>query len=237
MEKRIRENIMDVRSRIEAAALRAGREPGAVTLLAATKNRAPEEVRQAIEAGIKVAGENRVQELLVKADAVEADVEWHFIGHLQRNKVRQVLGVVTLIHSVDSVRLAEEIDRRGEQDGIIQEVLLQVSLAGEDSKSGFEPEMMPALVDHLKGMSNIEVRGLSTIAPYADDPEEVRTFFRRLGELGRELEGVGAGFVCRELSMGMTNDYEVAVEEGSTCVRIGTAIFGPRVTPGREPAG
>jgi PLP dependent protein len=236
MEKRIKENIEGVRALIEAAALRSGRQPGDVTLLAATKNRTPEEVRCAVEAGIRVAGENRVQEMLVKAPQVAGEVEWHFIGHLQRNKARQVVGAVALIHSVDSVRLAEEIDRRAGQAGVVQAVLLQVSLAGEESKAGFEPEGLVAVVDSLEGLGNIEVRGLSTIAPFAGDPEEVRPIFRRLAGLGRELEVARQGFECRELSMGMTNDYEVAVEEGSTCVRIGTAIFGPRVATGEAPA-
>jgi pyridoxal phosphate enzyme (YggS family) len=236
MEKRIKENIEGVRARIEAAAVRAGRRTEDVTLLAATKNRTPEEVRRAIEAGITVAGENRVQEMLAKVPQVGAGVEWHFIGHLQRNKARQVVGAVALIHSVDSVRLAEEIDRRAGQAGVVQAVLLQVSLAGEESKSGFEPEGLADVVESLERLGNIEVRGLSTIAPFAGDPEEVRPIFRRLAGLGRELEAARQGFECRELSMGMTNDYEVAVEEGSTCVRIGTAIFGPRVATGEAPA-
>jgi pyridoxal phosphate enzyme (YggS family) len=236
MEKRIKENIDSVRARIEAAAVRAGRRPEDVTLLAATKNRTPEEVRRAVEAGITVAGENRVQEMLAKVPQVGAGVEWHFIGHLQRNKARQVVGAVALIHSVDSVRLAEEIDRRAGQAGVVQAVLLQVSLAGEESKSGFEPEGLVAVVDSLEGLKNIEVRGLSTIAPFAGDPEEVRPIFRRLAELRGEMDAARQGFECRELSMGMTNDYEVAVEEGSTCVRIGTAIFGPRVATGEAPA-
>jgi pyridoxal phosphate enzyme (YggS family) len=236
MEKRIKENIEGVRARIEAAAVRAGRRPEDVTLLAATKNRTPEEVRRAVEAGITVAGENRVQEMLAKVPQVGAGVEWHFIGHLQRNKARQVVGEVALIHSVDSVRLAEEIDRRAGQVGVVQAVLLQVSLAGEESKSGFEPEGLADVVESLVRLGNIEVRGLSTIAPFAGDPEDVRPIFRRLSELRGELDAARQGFECRELSMGMTNDYEVAVEEGSTCVRIGTAIFGPRVPAGQAPA-
>jgi pyridoxal phosphate enzyme (YggS family) len=236
MEKRIKENIEGVRARIEAAAVRAGRRPEDVTLLAATKNRTPEEVRRAVEAGITVAGENRVQEMLAKVPQVGAGVEWHFIGHLQRNKARQVVGEVALIHSVDSVRLAEEIDRRAGQVGVVQAVLLQVSLAGEESKSGFEPEGLADVVESLVRLGNIEVRGLSTIAPFAGDPEDVRPIFRRLSELRGELDAARQGFECRELSMGMTNDYEVAVEEGSTCVRIGTAIFGPRVATGEAPA-
>ena len=228
MEKHISNNIREVLSRIEAAALRAGRDPARVTLLAATKNRTPEEVEMAIEGGIEVAGENRVQELLAKMSSVGGEVEWHFIGHLQRNKARQVVGQVKLVHSVDSLRLAEEVSRRAVEAGIVQPVLLQVNMAGEVSKSGFAPGELPSFLETAAVLAGIEVKGFSTIAPMVENPEEVRLVFRRLAELGRELGEDGESFEFVELSMGMTNDYEVAVEEGSTCVRIGTAIFGPR---------
>lgn len=232
MKKYIRDNIEEVRSRIEAAAGRAGRDPGEVTILAATKNRSPQEIEEAVMAGIHVAGENRVQELLTKVSEAGGAVEWHFIGHLQRNKVRQVVGVVELIHSVDGERLAVEIDQRAGQRGIVQAVLLQVNIAEEDSKSGLEPGELQGFLRQVRGLENLSVRGLSTIAPLVDDPEEARWVFRRLAELGRELESADRDFRCEALSMGMTNDYEVAVEEGSTCVRIGTAIFGPRAQEG-----
>ncbi len=228
MEKQISENIREVQSRIESAALRAGRDAERVTLLAATKNRSPDEVDEAVRGGVRVAGENRVQELLTKMGSVEGPVEWDFIGHLQRNKVRQVVGRVRLVHSVDSLRLAEELSVRALEVGIVQEVLLQVNMAGEESKSGFGPEELAEAFDATGGMPGINVRGFSTIAPLVEDPEEVRWVFRRLYELAGELSGAQGVPEGPVLSMGMTNDFEVAVEEGSTCVRIGTAIFGPR---------
>lgn len=228
MEKHIKDNVREVASRIEAAASRAGRDPGDVLLLGATKNRTPEEVQEAVKAGVNVAGENRVQELLAKVGDVPGPVQWDFIGHLQRNKVRHVIGVVRLIHSVDSARLAEEIDRRARGAGFVQEVLLQVNVAGEASKEGIEPDGLPAVLREMEGFKNIGIRGLSTIAPVTDEPEEVRWVFHSLAELGRDMELTHNGFKCGVLSMGMTNDFEIAVEEGSTCVRVGTAIFGPR---------
>ena len=232
MDENIRENVKEVLSRIEGAAARAGRSPGEVDLLAATKNRSPEEVDAAVSCGVKIAGENRVQELLEKIPRVLQPVKWHFIGHLQRNKVKQVVGSVELVHSLDSVRLASEIDERARQCGIIQSVLLQVNVAGEEAKSGFEPGELRGALEESDRLRNVRIRGLSTIAPMAEDPEEVRWVFRRLAELGSELGGEDGGFVCEVLSMGMTNDYEVAVEEGSTCVRVGTALFGPRAKTG-----
>ena len=214
-----------VRARIGGAARKAGREPEDVRLLAATKNRSPEQVLEAIAAGVKVFGENRVQELVEKMDRVEEEVDWHFIGHLQRNKVKSVVGVVSLLHSVDTVKLAREIDKRAGQIGRSQALLLQVNVAGEESKFGVAPSDLAELVEELKDLRNIEVRGLSTIAPLVEEPEKVRWVFRELKELGRELEGEKENFTCSELSMGMTGDFEVAVEEGSTIVRVGTAIF------------
>lgn len=228
MEKYIHSNVSDVLRRIEACAVKVGRDPTSVRLLAATKNRGVGEIREAIEAGIGLVGENRVQELLEKAPAVGADAELHFIGHLQRNKVRQVVGLVELIHSLDSVKLASEIDERAGRAGLVQGVLVQVNVAGEESKSGVRPDELQEFISGVRLRENIDVRGLSTIAPYMDDPEEARWVFAKLRELGREMEGKVAGFSCGELSMGMTNDFEVAVEEGSTIVRVGTAIFGPR---------
>jgi hypothetical protein len=226
MEKQIKDNVTEIIARIESVCAKGGRDPESVTLLAATKKRSPEVIRQAVMAGVKVVGENRVQEMLAKMPELTEPIEWHFIGHLQRNKVKQVVGLVGLIHSVDSIRLAEEIDRRAGEMGIAQAVLLQVSLAAEESKSGLKPEELEGFLDKAKEFRHMDVRGLSTIAPLVDEPEEVRWVFKGLAEMGRELEGAGVGFRCDDLSMGMTNDYEVAIEEGSTCVRIGNAIFG-----------
>jgi len=226
MGKNTANNVLDVMGRMKQAASRAGRNPGCVRLLAATKNRSPRHIQEAIEAGVKVVGENRVQEMIEKRPHVCGPVEWHFIGHLQRNKVKDVVGEVSLIHSVDSIRLAREIDRRASLSGVDQQVLLQVNVAGESSKYGFEIERMAETVDSLVGLDNLSVVGLSTVAPMVEDPAEVRWVFRDLKALSGELRD-SRGFLGRELSMGMTNDFEVAIEEGSTLVRIGTALFGP----------
>lgn len=228
MMKQISENIKAVLLQIEDAADRVGREPGSINLLAATKNRSPEEISEAVAAGVRVAGENRVQELLAKARDVRGPVEWHFIGHLQRNKARQVVGLVRLVHSVDSLRLAREIDRLAEEAGLVQEVLVQVNVASEESKNGVAPDELKQFLDEAGMLRNIDIRGLSTIAPLVKDQEEARWVFRSLAGMGRRLQGECGGFSCRDLSMGMTNDFEVAVEEGSTYVRIGTGVFGPR---------
>lgn len=227
MGKEIEENVRLVLGRMRASSIVAGRNPDDTRLLVAVKNRRPELIEEALSAGVKLVGENRVQEMLAKMESVDGDVEWNFIGHLQRNKVKQVVGVVSLIHSVDSRRLALEIDRRAEQSGVVQPLLLQVNVAGEESKYGVEPKGVKQLLKDLADCEGIEVRGLSTIAPFVREPQEVRWVFRELRELGKRLEGAVEGFVCRELSMGMTNDFEVAIEEGSTIVRVGTAVFGP----------
>jgi pyridoxal phosphate enzyme (YggS family) len=224
MEKSIRKNVLDVRSRVAAAAERSGRDPGSVMLLAATKNREPWEIIEAVEAGVTVVGENRVQELLSKKAAVGDMVEWHFIGHLQKNKVRLLVGQVSLVHSVDSVPLAIEIDGRARLSGAVLPMLLQVNVAGEETKSGFKPEEIQEAIAEIGRLANIRVGGLSTIAPLDADPERVRWVFHELRNLSGEMERQGLA-ESGELSMGMTNDFEVAVEEGSTIVRIGSAIF------------
>ena len=229
-KKYIADNVARLVSRIADAESRAGRPPGSTKMLAATKNRSVEEVLGAVEAGVRFLGENRVQELLEKEPAVRGLAEMHFIGHLQRNKVRQVVGLVDLSHSLDSERLAAAIDDRAGALGLRQRVLVQVNVAGEESKSGIRPPEAEGFIARLGELENIEAVGLATIAPLADDTEDVRWVFRRLRELGESLQGSIEGFECSELSMGMTGDFEVAVEEGSTIVRIGTAIFGPRAS-------
>lgn len=221
----MKDSVKSVKDRIEAAAIRAGRDPADVVLLAATKNRSVREIIEAREAGIEVVGENRAQEMSEKWSEVGDKVEWHFIGHLQRNKVRMVVGIASLIHSVDSLRLAEEIDRRAGEVGKIQKVLIQVNLAEEESKYGIRENELAGLLERMEGLENVEPNGLSTIAPIASEPEQVRWLFKRLREL-LPLAAAKAEARKMELSMGMTGDFEVAVEEGSTIVRIGTAIFG-----------
>lgn len=225
--KSIWENLSIVRSRIGKAAERSGRDAGGVRLLVASKTRSPVEIAFAVEAGVDAVGENRVQEFLAKKVALPEGVDWHFIGHLQRNKVKYLIGEVSLIHSVDSVALAQEIGRRAKSAGLVQGVLLQVNVAGEQSKSGFSPGEMEAVAEKAGGSEGLSVEGLSTIAPFEEDPESARPVFGELRELLVSLRSGGATIGC-ELSMGMTNDYEIAIEEGSTIVRIGTAVFGDR---------
>jgi pyridoxal phosphate enzyme (YggS family) len=225
MDKSIKGNVDYLRNRISVACRKVGRDAADVTLLAATKNRSAEMVNEAVSAGVKVFGENRAQELVEKIGRVEGEIDWQFIGHLQRNKVKDVVGFVSLIHSVDSLKLAQEIDKRAGLIGRSQGVLLQVNVAGEESKFGASPSELNVLVENLNMLNNIEVKGLSTVAPLVADPERVRWVFSELRKLGRELEREKENFAGAELSMGMSGDYEVAVEEGSTIVRLGTAIF------------
>jgi len=232
----IADNIRRVRERIGAAAERSGRSPDDVLLVAVTKTRLPEEIEQAALAGCFDIGENKVQEIIDKYDIVGdfqvktekiPNIKWHMIGHLQRNKVKYIVEKADLIHSVDSIRLAEEIDRRAGEKGVIKDVLVQVSPAGEESKFGIRPEETRGLLVSLQGFANLQVRGLMCMAPAVEDPEDVRGDFRVMKELFDDAAGrYESDFDI--LSMGMTNDFEVAVEEGSTLVRVGTAIFGPR---------
>lgn len=222
------ERLARVRARIAAAAERGGRAPEDVTLVAVTKTHPIDVVLQAGAAGILDLGENRAQELRDKAGATGSDraVRWHFIGHLQTNKVRMVTGTAVLIHSVDTFGLAEAIGRRAGHLGIVQKVLIQVDLGGESSKQGVEPERAVAVATEVAGLDGIAVKGLMTIPPIPGEPEDSRAYFRQLADLSRMVQEAvpGAG----ELSMGMTRDFEVAIEEGATLVRVGEAIFGPR---------
>jgi hypothetical protein len=229
----VAENYIRIRAEIDAAAVRAGREPASVRLIAVSKTQPAEAVVEAAGAGAAIMGENRVQEALSKMEALsemdggaDLDIEWHMIGTLQKNKARHVVGKFSMIHSLDSTELAAEIDRRAAVLGIVQEVLIEVNVAGEDTKHGVKPEDALTLAVCANGMENIRPVGLMCIPPFTDNPEDSRPHYRRLRELMEEIRDAGVGL--RELSMGMTQDYEVAVEEGSTLVRVGTAIFGPR---------
>ncbi len=214
-----------VRRQVADAADCADRSPDEVTIVAVTKTVGIDEIRRALEAGVHDMGENRVQEFLGKY-GLFPEVRWHFIGSLQTNKVKDVVGRAYLIHSVDSMRLLSEIDRRSAEAGVVQAVLLQVNVSGEGSKHGFEPsELLEALVE-ASHLENVEVRGLMTMAPYGR-PEDQRWVFRELKELRDSLREMPLnGVELDELSMGMTNDFRVAVEEGATIVRVGRAIFG-----------
>lgn len=224
----VSDRLAAVRGRIEAAARRAGRDPDEVTLAAISKAFPIDALVAALDVGAGVLGENRAQELKEKA-AVLGDrpgLRWHFVGHLQTNKVRAVVGTAALIHSVDRFGVAEAIARRARALGIVQDVLLEVNLSGEKSKHGVEPGRLPALAGEVEGLEGIRIVGLMTMPPFPADPEDSRPFFKDLAALGADL--AGSLPAATHLSMGMTRDFEVAIEEGATIVRVGEAIFGPR---------
>ena len=218
------ERIAAIRSEVARAAERAGRDPASVTLVGVTKTYPTDVVREAMDAGLLDFGENRAQELMPKvheADALGLHPRWHFIGHLQRNKVRQVLPHIAALHSLDSVRLIEEIDNASMHADQPLRCYLEVNVSGEASKQGVPPSDLPALLTRAAASPRIEVAGLMTVAPQVEDPEHVRPVFRALRELAQAHGLTG-------LSMGMSEDYRVAIEEGATVVRIGRALFGPR---------
>jgi len=220
----IAENLREVRKRIDAAAARVGRSGQEVILVAVTKTRTIEEIREAIAAGVTELGENYVQEAEAKCAEIGDAVRWHMIGHLQRNKVRHAVEVFDIIESVDGRRLAEEVSRRAVAVGKTVQVLLEVNISGERTKFGARPDDVIALVDEIKDMPGMRLCGLMAVAPLGADPEAARPYFRAMKQLWDKLPDEQRLF----LSMGMTQDFEVAVEEGSNMVRIGTAIFGPR---------
>ena len=226
----IRERLALVLDEIGRAAERVGRRPDSVRLVAATKTVPAERIREAIAAGLRFAGENRLQEALPKIRALQGEpIRWHFIGQLQRRKVRDVVGVFELIHSVDSLDLAAEIDRRAGASRLRQDVLLEVNVGAEITKAGFRPDDLPSVLPRLAGWDHIKVRGLMTIPPPVEQADDARPYFRRMRELSNELVRLDVpGIAMDELSMGMTHDFTVAIEEGATIVRVGTAIFGGR---------
>jgi pyridoxal phosphate enzyme (YggS family) len=223
-------NVDTLRSRLTAACRRVGRSPDDVTLVAVAKTFPAEQVRAVVEAGVPDIGENYVQELLQKRALLAGEaIRWHFVGSLQSNKVKQIVPWVTLIHAVDSEGLAREVDRRAGQAGQIQDVLIEVNTTGEATKHGVDPRRAVDLVRSLKSLEHIRIAGLMTIGPFLPDPEGSRPMFRLLRELRGDLAAMGqSNATMRHLSMGMTGDFEVAIEEGATVIRIGTAIFGTR---------
>lgn len=225
----IAENIQKVSSQIVAAAASAGREPSSVRLVAVSKTKPAAMVDEAYNAGQRLFGENYVQELSAKAPEVTSPVEWHFIGHLQSNKVRQIAGLVTMIHSVDRLSLAEEIDRQWGRLGRSCDVLVQVNVSGEATKSGTTTREAVELVRRIALLPSIRIRGLMTMPPLFDDPEGARPYFRQLRLLAEEIARLAIpGVAMEELSMGMSGDYAAAIAEGATLVRVGSAIFGGR---------
>ena len=226
----ISDNINSIREKISRACARAGRSSSEITLLAVGKTFPSPAVREAVEAGVADIGENYVQELLSKRrDLSGSDVRWHFIGHLQSNKVKNVAPWIHMIHAVDSTALAIEIDRRAAKAGRVIECLLEVNTTGDHTKFGVAPGEVTALVRSLASCDNISLGGLMTIGPFLPDPEGSRPMFRQLRELKDEIISLAqANVTMRHLSMGMTGDFEVAIDEGATLVRIGTGVFGPR---------
>ncbi len=222
----IAQNLEAVRRRITAAAQRAGRDPAAVRLVAVSKTVPVELIREAAAAGQRLFGENYLQEAKGKIAALGAGLSWHFIGHLQSNKAKGAVALFDLIHGVDRLKLAQALNVAADSLGKVQEILIQVNLAGEASKSGTAPEAAPELLQQISLLPHLKVRGLMTMPPFLA-PEAVRPYFRALRELRDRLQD-RAGLCLPELSMGMSGDYEVAVAEGSTLVRVGTAIFGGR---------
>ena len=227
----VSENYLEIEKRKNAAAVRSGRKLEDVLLLAVTKTHTPEEINEAIDAGATDIGENKVQEILEKYDSVKP-VRWHLIGHLQTNKVKNVIDKVVMIHSVDSVKLAGEIDKRARAAGIVMDVLLQVNIADEETKTGLPVSELFTVIDDIAGrLHNIRIRGLMCIPPAGDTPEDARCYFAQARELFERMKTLSYDeeyYKPDILSMGMSGDFEVAIEEGSNLVRVGSSIFGRR---------
>lgn len=225
----VSENLKLVMDRIASAAKRAGRAPSSVRLVVVTKTIDRDRIREAVAAGAGILGENRVQEAKEKIEALGKTASWHLIGHLQTNKAKYAVKLFDLIHSVDTLELAAEIDRQAAKIGKVQNILIEVNIAGEASKAGMAVKGAPALVAEVARFKNISIRGLMTMPPYSENPGDSRPYFSVLRELAETIAKENIpGVSMQELSMGMSGDFEVAIEEGATLVRVGTAIFGTR---------
>src|SRR5208337_4473917 len=227
------ENTSVILKKMSHAATCAGRSPDGVKLIAVTKTVGIAKIKEAVDIGLRIFGENRVQEAQekipgLKSKISDSRIEWHLIGHLQKNKAKYAVRLFDLIHTINSVELAEETNRQAEKIGKIQKVLVQVKLSGEETKHGVSEEELVPLLKRVKELNNLQLKGLMTIPPFFEDPENTRPYFRRLRELSDKAEE--AGYDLTELSMGMSGDFEVAIEEAATMVRIGTALFGERST-------
>lgn len=226
----IRENIEEVKEKIRLACVKSERDMNDVTLIAVSKTKSLPMLQEAYECGIRDFGENKVQELMEKIPAMPDDIRWHMIGHLQRNKVKYIVDKVYLIHSVDSLRLAEEISKEACKKNVCVNILVEVNVAEEDTKFGTTCEDAIALVENISRLPNLKIHGLMTIAPNVENEEENRIYFNRLKQLSVDIRSKNIDNVYMDvLSMGMTGDYQIAVEEGSTYVRVGTGIFGSRI--------
>ena len=225
----LKENLEEVEERIQAACRRAGRSREEVTLIAVSKTKPADIIREAYDLGIRTFGENKVQEIMDKHPQLPEDIQWHMIGHLQRNKVKYIVDKVSMIHSVDSLRLAQTIEQEAAKHNVCVPVLLEVNVAQEESKFGLKMDEVLPLIETIADFPHIKVQGLMTIAPYVENAEDNRDFFRQLKKLSVDIEAKNINNVSMSvLSMGMTGDYQVAVQEGATMVRVGTGIFGER---------
>ena len=223
------ENVIEVEKNIQAACDRAGRSREEVRLIAVSKTKPVSDIEEVLTTGILDYGENKVQELSDKYDVLPKNIRWHMIGHLQRNKVKYLIGKTVLIHSVDSLRLAEQIEHEAAKSDTIMNVLIEVNVAGEESKFGTTCNEAVELVRAVAALKHVKIKGLMTIAPFTDNPEDNRIYFKKLKQLSVDIKSKNIDNVdMDELSMGMTGDYEVAIEEGATMVRVGTGIFGER---------
>lgn len=224
----IGDNIKSIKERIEFAAKKAGRNPDDILLLAVSKTQSIDKIKEVRDLGIKTFGENKVQEIIAKYDYIK-DVKWHMIGHLQRNKVKYIIDKVDMIHSLDSIELAQEIDKRAQKNNIIMPVLIQINIGKENSKSGIYEEELFSFIENIKDYKNILISGIMTIPPKTDNEKEIRVYFKRMRELFEMLKNIKSDNInIKYLSMGMTGDFEIAIEEGANIVRIGTGIFGER---------
>lgn len=225
----LKDNLKQVEDNIAKACARAGRDRSEVTLIAVSKTKPVEMLQEIYDEGVRTFGENKVQEICEKYEQLPSDIEWHMIGHLQRNKVKQVIDKAALIHSVDSYRLAQEISVQAQKKNICMPILVEVNIAQEESKFGISADDTVQLVEEIAALPNLEIKGLMTIAPFVTDSEENRTYFRQIKQLSVDIKNKNIDNVSMDvLSMGMTGDYEVAIEEGATMVRVGTGIFGAR---------
>ena len=225
----VAENLAQVQKNINESCSKINRDPNEVTLIAVSKTKPVEMLKEAYDAGARVFGENKVQEIVDKYDQMPSDVQWHMIGHLQRNKVKYIIDKVSMVHSVDSVRLAEAIEKEAAKKDICMPVLIEVNVAGEESKFGLSVEEVLPFLEEISSYQHIKVMGLMTIAPFVENPEDNRPVFAHLRKLSVDIAKKNIDNITMSiLSMGMTNDYQVAIEEGATMVRVGTGIFGAR---------
>lgn len=228
-EEMLKENLENVEEKIQEACRRSGRKREDITLIAVSKTKPIETLQHAYDLGVRVFGENKVQELSEKYDALPDDIHWHMIGHLQRNKIKYIIGKTELIHSVDSLRLAEAIEKEAAKRNLTADVLMEVNIAREESKFGLLPEEVDEFIEKVQKLPHLQVKGLMTIAPFVENPEENREVFAQLKKLSVDIATKNAHNITMSiLSMGMTNDYQIAIEEGATMIRVGTGIFGAR---------